>query len=361
LVRTLTRCRKKQRAPHELIERHGEQMATQAINYKHQEGKAVHSLTPVDEVPRPIRDRLIGSSRWAKEARRLVAAYAARDHAVVLEGEPGTGKRLLAGLIHQCSPYREGPFVSLALGSTSDELARALLFGWTGARSDDVLCSEKGLIELAREGTLYIHGGSSGARFLTDDIIRFVERRGRSARIIIGRGNRSSAFYRPTASVGARRNGWDYERIQLPALRQRPDDIEPLAVHFIEQRCRQVGKELRAFSSDTMRAMRCYDWPQNVRELRTLVNHLVKQSNPPPIDVSLLPAYLAGSRGASALFPAVGLDLDNEVKRYEIDLISAALTHSHGLQNKAAQLLGIKATTLFMRIRRYGINVADFK
>ena len=342
-------------------------MAKQAINYNDQEDRAVPSFKTVDEVPGLIRDSLIGSSRWAKETRRLVAAHAAHDHPVILEGEPGTGRSFLARLIHQCSPYREGPFVSLALGSTSDELARALLFGWTRLRSDEVPCSETGLVELARGGTLYIHGLSSMAQSLTDDIIRLVEMRGidyegeLSVRILIGWGNQSSAFYPAATRAGARSNVLDYERIQLPALRERPDDIEALAVHFSEQRCRQIGKELRAFSPDAIRAMRGYDWPQNVRELRTLVNHLVKQSDPPQIDVSLLPAYVTGSRGAKRLFPAVGLDLDNEVTRYEIDLISAALKHSHGLQNKAARLLRIKPTTLFMRIRRYGINVEDFK
>jgi DNA-binding NtrC family response regulator len=345
----------------------GDQMATQAINYEYRLGQAAHGVSTVDEVPRLLTDTLIGSSRWAKEARRLVATHAEHDQPVILAGEPGTGKRFLARLIHQCSPYREGPFVSLTLGSTSDELTRALLFGWTELRSDDDSCGVKGLVELARGGTLYIHGLSSTAQSLTDDVIRRAEMRGidyeaeQSVRILIGSECQSWKFFQPAPRFGVRSNDLDYERIQLPALRERPDDIETLAVHFIEHGCRQIGKELRTVSHDAVRALRGYDWPQNVRELRTLVNHLVKRSDPPQIDISILPAYVAASGGASSVVPAVEVDLDHEVKKYEIDLICGALKCSKGMQKRAAQLLRIKPTTLFMRIQRYGINVDEFK
>jgi DNA-binding NtrC family response regulator len=353
-------------------------MATQAINYDYQVGQSGYRAATVDETHGLLAHSLIGSSGWAHEARRLVAAHAAHDRPVVLEGEPGTGKRFLARLIHQCSSYRQGPFVSLTLGSTSDQLTRALLFGRTEPRSDDDYFGvDKGIIELARGGTLYLHGLSSAAQSLIDDVMRSVHLRradyedGPSTRILIGRESQSSGFYSAATRSDARNNGSDrrfgflrsysdYERIQLPPLRERPDDIEPLARHFIEQRCLQIGKELRAVSDNAVRALRGYDWPRNVRELRTLINHLVKKSDPPQIDVSLLPAYVAGSDGANSV-PTEGVDLDNEVKQYEIDLIRAALKQSRGLQKRAAQLLGIKPTTLFMRLQRYGINVGDFK
>jgi transcriptional regulator with GAF, ATPase, and Fis domain len=87
----------------------------------------------------------------------------------------------------------------------------------------------------------------------------------------------------------------------------------------------------------------------------------VKQLTPPSIDVSLLPNYLTSTCGERRLLPDSGLDLDDEVKRVEVDLICAALKQSHGLQNKAAQLLRIKPTTLFMKIRRHGIDVEAFR
>jgi DNA-binding NtrC family response regulator len=340
-------------------------MVMQVIRFSNQAVAPIFSHTTADYASQLIGKSLIGVSRWTETARMLVAAHAAHDNAVILEGERGTGKKLLARLIHRFSSRHEGPFVSLALGSTSDEVARAVLFGSARHQSDDVPGGEKGLTELTQGGTLYIDGLSDISPSLTDDIVQLAERKGinyegeRSVRILLGWGIQSG-FCRSSASVNSG-TGLDCERIQIPPLRERPDDIGALAEHFIRERCGQMGKELREISPEAMKVLRRYDWPQNVKELRALVNQLVKQLAPPSIDVSLLPAYLAGMFGEKRLLPASGLDLDNEVKRVEVDLICAALRQSHGLQNKAAQLLRIKPTTLFMKIRRHGIDVGAFR
>lgn len=338
-------------------------MVMQVVRFSSQADAPISSDAPIyndasaDYVSELIGQSLIGVSRWTQTARMLVAVHAAHDSPVILEGELGTGKRFLARLMHQFSSRLEGPFVSLTLGSTSDEVARAALFG---------TASETGLAELTQGGTLYIDGVSDLSSSLTDEIIRLAERRRfdyegeRPVRILLGRVIQSGDG-RSAATVNAASTGLDYERIQIPPLRSRPDDIEALAVHFIRECCEQTGKELRKISPEAMNALRGYDWPRNVRELRTLVNQLVKQLSPPSIDVSHLPAYLAGMCRERRLLPAEGLDLDNEVKRVEVDLICAALRRSRGLQNKAAQLLRIKPTTLFMKIRRHGIDLGAFR
>jgi DNA-binding NtrC family response regulator len=338
----------------------------QVIRFRNQAVAPIFSHTTADHTAQLIAKSLIGVSRWTEAARTLVAAHACHDNTVILEGERGTGKKLLARLIHRCSSRHEGPFVSLALRSTSDEVAREVLFGSARHQSDNLPGAEKGLTELAQGGTIYIDGLSDISPALTDDIVRLADRKGTnyqgeaSARILLGWGIQSG-FCRSSASLNSGSTGLDYERIQIPPLRERPEDIEALAAHFIIERCEQTGKELREISPAAMRVLRRYDWPQNVKELRTLVNQLVKQLTPPSIDVSVLPAYLAGTCGEQRLLPASGLDLDNEVKRFEVDLICAALKQSHGLQNKAAQLLRIKPTTLFMKIRRHGIDVEAFR
>lgn len=338
----------------------------QVLRLSNQAYAPISSNASADFGSQLIGQSLIGVSRWTQTARMLVAVHAAHDNAVILEGQRGTGKKLLARLIHRFSARHEGPFVSMALGSTSDEVARAVLFGAPRERSDGVATREKGLAELAQGGTLYIDGLSDLSPSLTGEIGRLAERRRidvegeRPVRILLGRVVQAG-FGRSTATVNAASTGLEYERIQIPPLRSRPDDIEALAVHFIRERCEQAGKELRKISPEAMKALRAYDWPRNVTELRALVNQLVKQLTPPSIDVALLPAYLSGSSGANSLLPASGLDLDNEVKRVEVDLICAALRQSRGLQNKAAQLLRIKPTTLFMKIRRHGINVGAFR
>jgi DNA-binding NtrC family response regulator len=313
--------------------------------------------TSVDGASELSAQSLIGVSRWTQNARMLVSVHAAHNSPVILEGEPGTGKRLLARLIHRLSSRREGPFVSLGPGSIGDEVARAALFGSV---------SDKGIAELAAGGTLYLEGFADLSPSLADDIIRFAERRcfdreeGMSVRVLLGRVVHTG-YGQSTETSNAASTALDYDRIQIPALRDRPDDIEALTVHFIRERCEQTGKEPRKISPEAMKVLRDYDWPRNVIELRTLVHQIVKQLSPPSIEVSLLPAYLAGPYLAKCFLPPSGLDLDNEVKRVEVELICAALRQCRGLQNKAAQLLHIKPTTLFMKIRRHGIDVGAFR
>jgi DNA-binding NtrC family response regulator len=339
-------------------------MVMQVISFNDSVGATISSQTATAFDSEIIRESLIGISRWTETARRLLALHAAHDRPVILEGEGGTGKEFFARLIHRSSSRREGPFLSLAVGSTSDEVARAVLFGSTQVRQDGVLCREKGLAELAQGGTLYISGLSGISSSLTDDIIQLAERRGFDAdgekpvRVLLGWSSQSEPY--PSGTFTGPAN-FGYERIQIPPLRERPDDIEVLAEHFVHQLCRQMGKEVRKISPEARKALRRYDWPRNVSELRILMNQLVRQLTPPSIDVSLLPAYLLGPEANKGFLPSSGLVLENEVRRVEVDLICAALKQSRGLQSRAAQLLRVKPTTLFMKIRRYGIDVEAFR
>jgi DNA-binding NtrC family response regulator len=295
-----------------------------------------------------------------------VALHATHDRIVILEGESGTGKKHLASLIHRCSPRREGPFVSITLGSATDETARAILFPRRQALLSETRDESKGFLELVRRGTVYIEGLSYNAP-LMDEITRLIRRRlfddvARldSVRILLGVTTQRES-YQPRTAPSLQSDGLDCERMHIPPLRERRDDIEALVACFIRQRCQQTGKELRFISAAAMKALRGYDWPQNVRELSALANQLVKHSTPPSIDVSQLPTYMSDSREPKGPIPSSGLDLDDEVRRYEIDLICAALRQSRGQQNKAADLLRMKPTTLFMKIRRHGIDVRDFR
>lgn len=340
-------------------------MATHTMNYHLQSNQVDEPVSEhkiVDGASQLLTDSIIGPSIWAEKARRLIAAHATHDNTVILEGEPGTGKHFLARLIHQFSCYSQGPFVSVALGSTTDEVARTVLLGQTRIGFDGLRGGEKGLFELAAGGTIYIEGFLDTSPSLTGDVARFIEdaglnrERGSSVRILVGSTIHSRGSQGRT--LLSRRS---FEKIQIPPLRERPDDIEALAAYFVKQRCEELRKELRVISKDAVDALRNYDWPRNVAELKSVVNHLVRQSRPPSLDVALLPSYLQWPGKSGTPLAAFELDLDEEVKQFEINLICAALRQSRGLQNKAAQLLRIRPTTLFMKIKRYGIDVADFR
>lgn len=337
----------------------------QVVRYRNHTDTPISINASVDYASELVGENLIGMSRWTQTARMLIGVHGEHDDTVILEGEHGTGKKLLARLIHRFSARHEGPFVSLSLVSTSDEVAQSVLLGEPREPADGISMRDKGLAELAEGGTLYINGFSDLSSSVFGEIIRLAEPRknraaGRGVRILLGQVVHGGSE-RVAPTFGDPSSGLDYERIQIPPLRERPEDIEPLTAHFIREHCEQTGKELRHVTPEAMKALRAYDWPHNVTELRTLVNQMVRQLSPPSIDVGLLPGYLVVQHGANRLLPDSGLDLDSEVRRVEVDLICAALRQSRGLQNKAAQLLRIKPTTLFMKIRRHGIDVAAFR
>jgi DNA-binding NtrC family response regulator len=238
--------------------------------------------------------------------------------------------------------------------------------GSTQLHVTDALRDERGLLELVQDGTIYIKrlSNSPCSSLLVEDLLnlltqlRFKSRLEKQARIILGwnvqPARKDSANRLPSAR--------DFESLRIPPLRERAEDVEALTAHFVNHYCLQNQKELRAITPEALKALASYDWPQNVFELKALVRKLVAQSGPPSIDSSLLPAYVgARTDSNSDLFPASGIDLDNEIKRREMELICGALRHCRGLQARAARLLRIKPTTLFMKIQRYGIDVEAFR
>lgn len=312
-----------------------------------------YSTTRIDE-------SLVGVSKWTEDSRMLVSLHSTHDDTVIIVGERGTGKKLIARLIHRNSARRKGPFVSLSLGSITEDVARSILFGSNEYETPDNGTADKGLLEQAQGGTLYISGVSAVSRVFIDEILRrSFNNRERAVRILFGWCVRTGPDRSEPDEL--RFIDFDCERIEIPPLRRRKDDIEALADYFIKQYCEQSGREQRKISPEAMDALCHYDWPRNVTELKTLASQMVKQLDAPPIDVRNLPTYLAGPARTVNPLPSSGLDLDDEVKRVEVDLICAALRQSHGLQNRAAQLLRIKPTTLFMKIKRYGIDVGVFR
>ena len=313
-----------------------------------------------------IRERLIGISLWADQARAAVASHAAHDNAVVLEGPAGAGKKFLARLIHNSSARFEQPFVAFSCHQVSPQSAESALFG--SARGPGHI--QTGLVRALGAGTLYINGVSSFTPSLKAKIARLIEYRefnpsGSDAveyadvRVIIG----SSEPAEPALEQG------DSEmlriairdRLLVPPLYKRAADIEPLGNHFAAEFCRQLNKEGREISDETAGFLARHDWPGNVSELKRVIYEMIRRSKPIALDVSLLPAHIVRASGSKPPICGSGIDLTNEVEQFEIALLSEALKQCHGVQNKAAQLLNIKPTTLNMKLLRYHIDVSRFK
>jgi DNA-binding NtrC family response regulator len=324
-----------------------------------------------DDAARLVKERLIGVSRWATEARAAVTAHAAHDQAIIVEGEPGTGKEFMARLIHECSARGHGSFISVCCEGTSEQSIEALLFGWIRELPSGRNRTQRGLVESAQGGTLYISGVADLPSILKAKVARLIQygeyRRWRDPfvettdiRIILGSTPASSSSEKKLsveqrfAAVG--------DRVSIPPLRLRKADVEPLSRHFVNQYCRQLGKELRELSSTTIALLQRYDWPGNISELKQVSEHLVQQSIPSYLDASLLPGHIINSPAFSGHpLSTTGIELSEEVKQYERSLLCSALKQCHGMQTKAARLLGLKLTTLNTKIARYGIDVKSFQ
>jgi DNA-binding NtrC family response regulator len=324
-----------------------------------------------EDPARLVKERLIGVSRWVKEARGAVAAHAAHDHPIILDGEPGAGKEFLARLIHDCSARRHGPFVTIACGLLSEESLEAALFGSIQLLPSGRNRIQRGLVEVATGGTLYIDGISSLSSILRVEITRLIQhqefrRRGDNllesadVRVILGYLQNQEA--KPAETVTAAAEALSITDIlSLPPLRRRKADIEPLSRHFVTQACQRFGKEPRMLPSETMTLLRRYEWPGNISELKHAVEEMVRQSKPPALDPSSMPAHLARVSYPTSSLPDSGIDLNEEVKRFEHSLLCEVLKRCQGQQTRAARLLGLKLTTLNAKIARYGIDVTLFK
>lgn len=316
-----------------------------------------------------IKDKLVGISEWAEDSRSAIAAHGSHDNPLIIEGEPGTGKKLIARLIHKSSARAQGPFVTISCHHVSPESIEAALFGSARTISPGREYMQSGLVESAEGGTLYICGVSGFVPSLQSKIARliydlkFVRVGGNAfepanARIILGFTKSGQAG---AASLDGAEN-FIGDKLVIPPLRERKEDIDTLSRYFIRQLCQQLGREEREIAPDTLALLMRHDWPGNVSELKRVISYMLQQQKPPRMDNSFLPQHL--QEPASAGFApdlTAGLDLHEQVKEFEISLLCAALKQCQGVQYKAARLLGLKPTTLNTKIKNLGIDVKALK
>lgn len=314
---------------------------------------------------------LIGASRWSAQTRSQIAAHAAHNNAVILTGEPGTGKEFLGRLIHRCSERSTGPFVAITFDSVSDESAETALFGSLNVLPTGARHIHRGLVEEAEGGVVFIADASKLSFPLRAKISRLIQHgefkrlndstvRRSDVRVMLGSTTELDiALDKEWTLVG---NSARANTLSIEPLRDRKDDIEPLIRHFIKRACEHAGREVREVTPDAIEALSHYHWPCNVAELKSVAEQLVQRCGPPTIGASLLPGYIAEGHDLGRVkLPSSGFDLLNEVREFEKAILCSALKQCHGVQNKAARLLGLKPTTLNMKLKMYGIEAGAFK
>ncbi len=312
-------------------------------------------------------DDIIGDSQPMSSVKGFAAKVASGNSTVLLRGESGTGKGLMARAIHRESRRKDGPFVVVNCSAIPDTLLESELFGYeegafTGARKKGKL----GRFELANNGTLFLdeigdmplHLQGKLLRALEDRIIEpvgSVESRPIDVRIIAAtnrdldamverREFRKDLFYRLNVVP-----------VWMPPLRERKEDIPMLAQFFLDKHCRTAGKDIAGFSGEALDRMLSYEWPGNVRELSNSVEYAVNIELESVVRSASLPQRV---RAADRPHPPNEPDGPQALEALERQAIVEALQRFEGeprAKEKAARELGIHVTTLYRKIAKYNL------
>jgi two-component system response regulator PilR (NtrC family) len=315
---------------------------------------------------------MIGRSEAMLAVFKMIETVARTNSTILLTGESGTGKGLVAQAVHFHSLRREKPMVSLNCGAMPENLLESELFGhmrgaFTGADSN-----KKGLLEVAERGTIFLDEIGEMSPVMQVKLLRVLQER-RFRRV--GGLEELQADIRVIAATnqdltrlvaeGRFREDLFYRinviPISLPPLRERREDIPLLAQHFLEKYSEQMGKQISGISHDAMELLRHHDWPGNIRELENVLERAVALEGTPAILPDSLPPAIRGEAprvdaGGHEPLPDSGFDLEAHVKEIERGYIAEALKRAGGVQVKAAELLGMSFRSFRYYVKKYNLR-----
>jgi two-component system, NtrC family, response regulator len=307
---------------------------------------------------------IIGNSKTMQDIFRFIERVALSDISVLICGESGTGKELVAHAIHRQGQRKNNPFVVVNCGAIPENLLETELFGHEKGAFTGAYIQKKGKFELAHTGTLFLDEIGELVPTLQVKLLRFLQDR----KIERVGGNQSIELDVRIVAATNRDLRQDIENrlfredlyyrlkvvpLEMPALRERKDDIVPLALHFLTKYCRENRKPLTRLSSEAEAALLAHPWPGNVRELENVINRAVVLSSYPvlkPLDLGL--RLERGSTDVNLKFAKIAM---------EIDYIKRALSRNNGVVSRAAKDLGISRVNLYDLIDKYNIQIQEFK
>jgi psp operon transcriptional activator len=326
---------------------------------------------------------LIGESPEFLEVLERVSRVAQLNRPVLVIGERGTGKELIAARIHYLSPRWDRPFVKLNCAALAESLLETELFGHEAGSFTGAVKRRLGRFELANEGSLFLDELANTSARVQEKVLRVIEygeleRVGGNDTIrtdvrIIGATNEDlpalaeQGSFRPDLL-----DRLAFDVITLPPLRERQEDILPLAEHFAVKMSGELGLELfQGFSPHAREALLDYAWPGNVRELKNVVERAVYTSlgDDQPIDGIIFDPFVSPWRlgtadtGESAAAPAALPDAPYDFKEYiqqrEIELLRSALEQNRFNQKKTAEFLAMTYHQLRGYLRKYGLTESE--
>ena len=298
---------------------------------------------------------LIGGSEAMRKVYQAIEAVAGSNASVVIRGESGVGKELVARAIVQSGDRHDRPYVCLNCSALPETLMESELFGYEKGAFTGAESSKPGMIELAQGGTLFLDEITTLDHGLQSKLLRVLQER--SVQRLGGRSAKKIDFRLITATnddleemvrKGRFREDLYYRinvvPIVVPPLRDRGSDIPLLAEHFLRLYCAANQKPVKQLQPEVLEILEQYSWPGNVRELENVAQRLVLMSDGPAITAHHLPQQLLVSSAASQeaiLIPEDGVDFDAEMDRIQVAYLNAALRRTNGKKSAAASLLRI--------------------
>jgi two-component system, NtrC family, response regulator len=307
---------------------------------------------------------IIGQSKAMQDIFRLIERIAVSDVSVLISGETGTGKELVANTIHNLSQRKNNPFAVLNCGAIPENLLESELFGHENGAFTGAYAQKKGKFESANTGTLFLDEIGELAPALQVKLLRFLQHRqiervggtqpiNLDVRIITATNRdlkkdmhnrvfREDLYYRLRVAC-----------LDLPPLRERKEDIVPLAQYFVKKFSREQRKLPLILSLEAEAALPMYSWPGNIRELENLIKRAVVLNSHAVLNPSDLGFPLDS-------FP-IEINLKFAKKAIEADFVKKALSKNNGIVSRAAKDLGISRVSLYELMDRYNIQLDEFK
>jgi DNA-binding NtrC family response regulator len=307
---------------------------------------------------KPQINPFIGESEAIRELHRRAERVAAADRPVLIQGETGSGKGVLAKWIHASGPRAKQPFVDLNCAGLSRELLEAELFGYERGAFTGATTSKPGLFEVAHRGSVFLDEIGDMDLSLQAKLLKAVEeKRFRRVGEIKDRQvdiRLIAATHRDLAALAAEGSFRSdlYFRIStllldVPPLRQRPQDIVVIARHFVEALARELGHRPAEISPRALAALQQYSWPGNIRELRNVVERMLLVSDATVFDAE----HLHFDAAPRPITPD-----DATLAAHERTHILQILEAEDGHVDRAAARLGIPRSSLYQKLRKYGVN-----
>ena len=313
---------------------------------------------------------VVGKSPKMIEVYRTIGTVAMGDSTVLITGESGTGKELVARAIHEASRRKEKPFISINCSAFPETLLESELFGYMKGAFTGANANKKGLFEAASGGSIFLDEIGDMTPAMQVKLLRVLqERRLRP----LGGTNEVPVDVRVIAATnqdlqtqirqGSFREDLYYRiaviNIHLPALRERPEDIEPLSLFFLRHYSEKSGKGMEGISPDALRCLASYSWPGNVRQLENTIERAVALETTSEIQLERLPETVRNRHIPVVMdlftLPEGPFDLESFLTQIESSLIAQALRQSEGNQSAAAQRL--KLTKGSLRHRLHSLQI----